>query len=333
MCNEVASVGNSCALEAINTNLDHPEETKTINLWAWTANLSSIPKSVWLTFTGRARDVRLESVTVFKTPPGHWQRSVKHCIILHLEEIQDYTLSSVNLDDRRSCTPLPGISAASTGRRRHEEQRNVQQHHVHPRALTNRDLAGATPRGRKSGSRTGRTTIDADVPTTTTTPSGTSSAGARRTMTTKTTMGAVTALAAPTTHASTREWAPTVSGSARPGAGRTAAEAGVADDSTRTSSPTSGASTSASSTLGAATAPRRARMTGHRSPSLGPLHDRAAIKLQFLLANRASNMKEAARNYLCRNDGPELPTIFNDYGTKAAALATRIALPHEGDEA
>lgn len=98
-------IGSNCALEGIDTNLDQPEETKTINLWAWMANPSSIPKCVWLTFTGRARDARLEAVLVSSTPPERWQRGVKHCVIVHLEEIQDYMLASVNLDDRTSCTP------------------------------------------------------------------------------------------------------------------------------------------------------------------------------------------------------------------------------------
>lgn len=55
-------IGRNCALEGIDT--DQPEETKTINLWAWMANPSSIPKCIWLTFTDRAPDARMESVLV-----------------------------------------------------------------------------------------------------------------------------------------------------------------------------------------------------------------------------------------------------------------------------
>lgn len=44
-------ISSNCTLEAIDTNLDQPKETKTINLWAWTVNPSSIPKCASLTFT------------------------------------------------------------------------------------------------------------------------------------------------------------------------------------------------------------------------------------------------------------------------------------------
>lgn len=57
-------IGSHRALEAINANLDRLEETKTINMWAWTVNPSTIPKCVWLTFTGRVRDAGVESVLV-----------------------------------------------------------------------------------------------------------------------------------------------------------------------------------------------------------------------------------------------------------------------------
>jgi len=98
-------ISGTCALEGIETNLDMPAATKTIDLWAWTANPSAISKLVWLTFTGRARNPWLADVQVSDTPPERWQRGVKHPIIVHLEEFQDYTAASVNLDDRSSCKP------------------------------------------------------------------------------------------------------------------------------------------------------------------------------------------------------------------------------------
>ncbi|XP_039789865.1 uncharacterized protein LOC120655946 isoform X2 [Panicum virgatum] len=97
-------ISRTCALEGIETNLDRPADTKIIDLWAWTANPSTIPKLVWLTFTGRARDPHLASVQVTDTPPERWQRGVKHPVIVHLEEFQDYTAASVNLDNR-TCSP------------------------------------------------------------------------------------------------------------------------------------------------------------------------------------------------------------------------------------
>ncbi|CAN6342960.1 unnamed protein product [Urochloa humidicola] len=98
-------VNRTCALEGIETDLEKPSATKTIDLWAWTANPSTIPKLVWLTFTGRARDHNLAAVQISETPPERWQRGVKHPVIVHLEEFQDYSTASVNLDNRTSCTP------------------------------------------------------------------------------------------------------------------------------------------------------------------------------------------------------------------------------------
>ncbi|KAJ1264748.1 hypothetical protein BS78_08G025200 [Paspalum vaginatum] len=39
-------ISRRCALETIDTNLLNPKETKTVDLWAWTANPSSIPKKI-----------------------------------------------------------------------------------------------------------------------------------------------------------------------------------------------------------------------------------------------------------------------------------------------
>ncbi|XP_025827103.1 uncharacterized protein LOC112902307 [Panicum hallii] len=46
-------IGRSCALECIDTNLLHPDDTRTIDVWAWTPNPSRIPKCPWLVFTSR----------------------------------------------------------------------------------------------------------------------------------------------------------------------------------------------------------------------------------------------------------------------------------------
>ncbi|KAJ1273951.1 hypothetical protein BS78_05G025300 [Paspalum vaginatum] len=89
-------ISRRCALETIETNLLNPEETKTVDLWAWTENLSSIPKKIWLTFTSQARDAKLSSVLVMETPPEHWQKGSTFCVIVHLEEIHDYTAASVD---------------------------------------------------------------------------------------------------------------------------------------------------------------------------------------------------------------------------------------------
>jgi hypothetical protein len=89
-------VGVRCALEDIETNLQRPKETKTIDVWAWTANPCLISKRVWLVFTSKVRDAKLSSMQVRETPPKHWQQGCKYPIILHLEEIHDYTIATMD---------------------------------------------------------------------------------------------------------------------------------------------------------------------------------------------------------------------------------------------
>ncbi|KAF0907570.1 hypothetical protein E2562_018377 [Oryza meyeriana var. granulata] len=99
-------IGRTCTLEQIETDLVHPVDsgdTRTINLWAWMANPSSISKRVWLGITSRAKDSQLESVTMAEKPPEHWQRGVKHPILFHLEEIHDYTSVAVDLAKQSAC--------------------------------------------------------------------------------------------------------------------------------------------------------------------------------------------------------------------------------------
>nr|TKW10301.1 hypothetical protein SEVIR_6G154300v2 [Setaria viridis] len=310
-------IGSTCALEAIDTNLEQPHETKTIDLWAWTANPSSIPKCAWLTFTGRARDPRLEDVMVSKTPPGQWQRGVKHCVILHLEEIQDYTLASVNLDDRTSCTPsirrLPswhlGCIDGETRPRRVErvERQLSPPRSDHPRHGRS-SAAGESDRRDEKEDRQRRSNNN-DHPTS--------------------------------------RWNRNDDDDDRDQHGR--------GDRTRRAH-------DAHKVTGGDTGrerdrlPRRRNWDGgskhgerqhqtqpsgtsmpHQLSLFGPVRDARALELKFLFANRASNMKEAAANFLCRQDGktdgkpPQLPSLY-DYINKAAILADSLHLTHEGDE-
>jgi hypothetical protein len=89
-------VGVRCALEDIETNLQRPKETKMIDVWAWTANPCLISKRVWVVFTSKVRDAKLSSVQVRETPSEHWQQGHKYPIVLHLEEIHDYTVMTVD---------------------------------------------------------------------------------------------------------------------------------------------------------------------------------------------------------------------------------------------
>lgn len=101
-------IGRTCALEQIETDLVHPVEsgnTRTINLWAWTANPSTIPKRMWLGFTNRPKDQQIEILFVEEKPPESWQRGVRHPVLFHLEEIHDYSAAGVILTDEATCQP------------------------------------------------------------------------------------------------------------------------------------------------------------------------------------------------------------------------------------
>ena len=61
-------IGRTCALECFDTNLLHPDDTRTIDVWAWMPNPSSIPKCLWLVITGRGHVP--SSVNISATPPA-----------------------------------------------------------------------------------------------------------------------------------------------------------------------------------------------------------------------------------------------------------------------
>ncbi|CAN6349515.1 unnamed protein product [Urochloa humidicola] len=86
-------VGMNCSLECIETNLLHPDDTRTIDLWAWTANPSKIPKRIWLVFTNKDDNF---VVHISRTPPEHWQRGTKYGVLMHLEWIYDYTATTAD---------------------------------------------------------------------------------------------------------------------------------------------------------------------------------------------------------------------------------------------
>lgn len=101
-------IGRTCALEQIETDVVHPVEsgnTRSIDLWAWTANPSTIPKRMWLGFTKRAKDPNLAPLFAVENPLEHWQRGVRHPVLFHLEEIHDYTAATIDLEGQGSFQP------------------------------------------------------------------------------------------------------------------------------------------------------------------------------------------------------------------------------------
>ncbi|CAN6171302.1 unnamed protein product [Urochloa humidicola] len=321
-------ISRTCALEVIETNLDMPTATKTIDLWAWTANPSTISKLVWLTFTGRARDTRLADVQISDTPPERWQRVVKHPVIVHLEEFQDYTAASVNLDNRSSCKPatrkLPpwrlGVVDGETAPRRARE-REGRQHPSPPRA---------SARGRHTGREDAQRHKDKE-----------DKERPRRSYNND-------------HHHRWNVWRRKDDNDERDGRGHDHGgrrgddgRKGRSDREAfreRERSPRRrnwGGNTSHGGRRHEEAAPALNVVLPQHLPSLVDLRTREVIHLQVLFANQANTIQEAARNYLNGNRLPGVPdtqalnNLFNDYITKATVLADKLQLhgEEERDEA
>ncbi|KAG2641740.1 hypothetical protein PVAP13_2KG232958 [Panicum virgatum] len=87
-------IGRSYALECIDTDLLHPDDTRTIDVWAWTPNPSKIPKCLWMVVTGRGD--ASSSVTITMKPPAPWMKGAQFRVLIHLEWIHDYTSASTD---------------------------------------------------------------------------------------------------------------------------------------------------------------------------------------------------------------------------------------------
>ncbi|CAN6343053.1 unnamed protein product [Urochloa humidicola] len=105
-------IDTKCALQCINTDLVQPLDTRHIDLWAWTAYPSSIPKKVWLVFTHRPSDRSTARVVVVneRWQPERWQQGVRYKILLHVGLVEDYTAASTDLqgavDNPSAFTPI-----------------------------------------------------------------------------------------------------------------------------------------------------------------------------------------------------------------------------------
>ncbi|RLN12941.1 hypothetical protein C2845_PM09G13030 [Panicum miliaceum] len=89
-------IGHRCALQCINT--DQPTDTRHIDLWAWTANPSDIPKRVWLVFTHRPTDKSsVVVVTREQELLERWQQCLRFEVFLHIGVVEDYTAASHDL--------------------------------------------------------------------------------------------------------------------------------------------------------------------------------------------------------------------------------------------
>ncbi|CAN6203027.1 unnamed protein product [Urochloa humidicola] len=95
-------IGSKCALQCINTDLIEPTDTRHIDLWAWTANPSEIPKRVWLVFTHRPTDKSSVNPSVVVVTrecdlPDRWQQGIRYEVFLHIGVVEDYSAASLDL--------------------------------------------------------------------------------------------------------------------------------------------------------------------------------------------------------------------------------------------
>jgi hypothetical protein len=90
--------------------LVQPQDSRHIELWAWTANPSEIPKRVWLAFTNQPSD---DSSVVFVSLdplPESWHQGGRFEIFLHMPLMEDYSAAARDLqsavDNPASITPI-----------------------------------------------------------------------------------------------------------------------------------------------------------------------------------------------------------------------------------
>jgi hypothetical protein len=103
-------IGHRCALQTIITDLVQPQDSCHIELWAWTANPSEIPKRVWLAFTNRPS---ADSSVVFvgpDPPPELWHQGARFEVFLHMLLMEEYSAAARDLqsvvDNPASITPI-----------------------------------------------------------------------------------------------------------------------------------------------------------------------------------------------------------------------------------
>jgi hypothetical protein len=115
-------IGHRCALQYIFTDLVQPEDTRHIELWAWTQDPRDIPKKVWLAFThgpaGGSSAIYVDS----EPPPAAWYQGNRYAIFVHLSILEDYKAVEGNLqaaiDNPASvkpiCDAMTGVTACRT---------------------------------------------------------------------------------------------------------------------------------------------------------------------------------------------------------------------------
>ncbi|KAM0931562.1 hypothetical protein ACQ4PT_000265 [Festuca glaucescens] len=89
-------IGRRCSFDRLDDASALLTNARSLDCWAWTANPSSIPKVVWLTFTSRGAGGLASEVFVHEVRPTGSKRGATFRVLVHLDLMEDY--SSAPLD-------------------------------------------------------------------------------------------------------------------------------------------------------------------------------------------------------------------------------------------
>jgi hypothetical protein len=103
-------IGHRCALQYIITDLVKLDDTRHIELWAWTPQPRDIPKKVWLAFTHGPAGGSSAVFVDTEPPPAAWYQGNKFAVYIHLSILEDYRAVEGNLqaaiDNPASVKPI-----------------------------------------------------------------------------------------------------------------------------------------------------------------------------------------------------------------------------------
>jgi len=88
-------IARRCSFDRLVSVSTSPASARSLDCWAWTANPSSIPKVVWLTFTSRSNGLRGE-VLVNDVCPTGTKRGATFKVIVHLDTMEDFSMAPLD---------------------------------------------------------------------------------------------------------------------------------------------------------------------------------------------------------------------------------------------
>lgn len=90
-------VRRKCSLQSLEGMSASKEDTRTLNLWAWMANPSTITKMAWITFPNRRNDTQPPLAGGSSCLPDKWKCGLTYRVLVHLDYNEDH--SAAPLDD------------------------------------------------------------------------------------------------------------------------------------------------------------------------------------------------------------------------------------------